>query len=111
MSEEKDTRDIRHLVSNALFTQNASNLSGVAHSFSRDIARLRVLLKEEFGEANFSTTMLNRHPICVLYSSTIASLTGSEIGLRYSRAYTWCQDVHNNPLGTDKLPELPIDAN
>ena len=102
-----DTRTIYDLVRSSLQVQDASNLSGVVHSFSRDVARLRVLLNE--GK-NFSTDMLNRHPVCVMYASKIASLTGSEVGLRFHRAYTWVSDVAAQAGKDYPLPPLPVDA-
>ena len=115
MSE--DNRTIYDLVANALDCQDASNLSGVVHSFSRDITRLRTLLNEQMGD-KFSTDILNRHPVCVLYSSKIASLSGSETGMRFSRAYVWCGGMRaqgnlKNADGTMTYGELPlpVDAN
>lgn len=76
----EDTRDLTELFINAVYVQDACNLSGVVHSFARDVSRLRQL--ESLG-----TDALRTHPICVLYSSKIASLTGSELGIEFSRAY------------------------
>ena len=80
-------KTIKELCKDALACQDACNASGVIHSFSRAITDLRAILSSEPG---FSTDLLNRHPICVLYSSKIASLTGSDIPLEFSRAYDAC---------------------
>jgi hypothetical protein len=80
-------KTIKELSQDALDCQMACNASGVIHSFSRAITDLRAVLSSEPG---FSTDVLNRHPICVLYSSKIASLTGSESGLEFSKAYEAC---------------------
>jgi hypothetical protein len=85
---------MKEICQEALAVQDACNLSGVVHSFSRSISDLRSLLLKE---NDFSTSMLNQHPVCILYSSKIASLTGSEInssevgGNAFSEAYAFCQ--------------------
>lgn len=88
-------RTINELCQEAVNVQDACNLSGVVHSFSRAITELRSLLQQE---GDFSTEKLNQHPVCVLYSSKIASLTGSEInsnecgGNAFSEAYAYCMN-------------------
>ncbi len=72
------------LISSALQVQLACNLSGVVHSFSRDISKLRELFPQK------GTDWYNHHPICVLYSSKIGSLTGSESTRFFREAYDWC---------------------
>ena len=101
----EDYRTMSDLVKNVLDCQSAVNLSGIIYSFSKDISRLRILLNEQLGD-KFSTDILNRHPVCVLYASKIADLAGSETGLRFSRAYDFCMLVAKG-----ENPELPPDAN
>jgi len=60
----------------ALWVQDACNLSGVVHSFSTIMSKIKG-----------STEERNKHPIAVLFSSKIASLTGSDNGLEFSKAY------------------------
>jgi hypothetical protein len=90
-----DNRTIQELAQNALDCQDACNLSGVVHSFSRDITRLRTLLNAELGE-KFSTTKLNQHPICQLYVDKMRDLSGFYFaetdGAHFSRAYNWCKE-------------------
>lgn len=76
-----DTRSISELATEALQVQDACNLSGVVHSFSRAISRLRVLLD---AEGKGGTSNLNMHPICQLWADKIRSLAGSQ---EYSDAY------------------------
>lgn len=85
---DNDTRSLKDLARNALDVQDACNLSGVVHSFSRDITRLRALLS---AEPDFSTDKLNRHPICKLYADKIAHLTGTQsiTGAGIDHAYAW----------------------
>lgn len=108
--DEVDTRTIYDLVRNAIWTQDASNLSGVVHSFSQDITRLRTLLEERLGVDKITTTMINRHPICVLYSDKISQLSGSTVGLRFSRAYNWCKEMQDQRslATTNNYPEVPL---
>lgn len=81
MLEAKDYQD-------AIDVQDACNLSGVVHSFSRVMPKLW----EEAHAADLGTDYVNRHPIAVMYASKIASLTGSEIDGEFSKAYQACQD-------------------
>ena len=83
----EDNRTMEQLGQEALLVQDASNLSGVVHSFSRAISRLRVLLREQGME---STEAVNTHPVCVLFSSKIASLTNSESMSCFHSAYKDC---------------------
>lgn len=84
--ETNDTRTMADLAREALNVQDACNLSGVVHGFSRSITRLRVLLREQGNE---STDTVNEHPICQLWADKIASLAGvQDVGtVAYSRAY------------------------
>lgn len=86
-------RTIKDLAREALDIQDACNLSGVVHAFSRCMTELRPLLE---AEGKFSTDKLNNHPIAVLYSSKIASLTMSED--KFSSAYNWVCDQGVKPI-------------
>lgn len=81
-------RTYEELIKEALDIQNASNLSGVVHTFSRAITDLREILSKE---GKFSTEAMNGHPVSILYSSKIASLTMSEDKFHY--AYSWSLDM------------------
>ncbi len=72
----------------ALDVQDACNLSGVVRSFSRVLD----LIWKEANELSLGTAYVNRHPISVMYSSKIASLTGSEMPAEFSEAYRLCQE-------------------
>lgn len=63
----------------ALAVQDACNLSGVVHAFSRHMKTL--------SELGLPTDEKNRHPVAVLFSSKIASLTHSESILAFNYAY------------------------
>lgn len=84
-------KTMKQLCQDALDVQSAVNLSGVIHSFSSNITDLRVHLQNELGE-NFSTSKLNEHPMCYLYSVQIAHLTktSEDDFTAYSKAYDWC---------------------
>ncbi len=95
-------RTMKEMAQEALNVQDACNLSGVVHSFSRTITDLRLLLEKELG-TDFSTDKLNRHPVCILFTSKIASLTGYEQGscldadyeYGFTKAYNWAKDITN----------------
>lgn len=75
----------------AILVQDACNLSGVVHSFSAVITKVRNTLALE-RNGNYSTDDVNRHPICVMYASKIASLTGCELSLNFNEAYKICRE-------------------
>lgn len=83
-ANEKDAEELAERVSrmyaDALIVQDACNLSGVVYSFARHMKTLA-----DMGITD--TDARNRHPISVLFSSKIASLTGSEDFQNFSRAY------------------------
>ena len=86
MSE--DTRSLQQLAKESLEIQNACNLSGVVHSWSRSVKRLRELLP------NSGTDQINRHFVNVLFADKLADLTGANgslermpIALAYSAAH------------------------
>ena len=70
----------------ALAVQNACNLSGVVSSFARHMHTL--------CEMGFDTDQRNRHPVSILFSSKIASLTGSEGMDTFSEAYQRATEVN-----------------
>lgn len=71
------------LAADAIAVQDACNLSGVVHAFSRAMTAL--------SEMGLDTNAKNTHPIAILYSSKIASLTGSESRGAFSTAYDWAK--------------------
>ena len=71
------------LAADAIAVQDACNLSGVVHAFSRAMTAL--------CEMGLDTDARNTHPIAILFSSKIASLTGSESGCVFSMAYDWAK--------------------
>lgn len=85
--ESFKVRSWKELCQAALDVQDASNLSGVVHSFSQVIREVRERLRAEGKEG---TRGVNEHPVCVLYASKIASLTHCEMGLTFHEAYDFC---------------------
>lgn len=65
-------KNLKELAQEALNVQDASNLSGVVHAFSRAMTDLRGNLP------NASTEALNHHPVSVLFADKIAHLTGTQ---------------------------------
>lgn len=65
-------KTIKELATEAYNVQDACNLSGVVHSFSRVFESLRAL------DECKGTDWINKHPVCVLYADKIAHLTGTQ---------------------------------
>lgn len=98
---------VQGMVKNALDMQDITDLPTMVHFFSQDIQILRTLIRDTHGIANIEKH-LTRHPICVLYAERIAKLTGSEVGMRFTRAHEWCIQVNTHQR--EELPSLPVDA-
>ncbi len=81
-------KTINELAKEALEIQSGVNLSGIVHSFSQAITELREIARAEGWE---STDKINKHPICVMWSSKIASLTNSDELDSFHKAY---EEVH-----------------
>lgn len=78
---------LRHAAREAILVQDACNLSGVVHSFSRVMS----LLSEISNRQKRGTDWKNHHPIAVMYASKIAALTGAELSSVFSKAYERCK--------------------
>jgi hypothetical protein len=103
MDNAADTRSLAQLAKEVIELQDACSLSGVVLTFARSISRLRVILRAEGRE---STPNINTHPICILWASKIASLTGLPQDLNvtgdddvFSKAYRVCRQ-HANEFET-----------
>jgi len=75
----------REMARDAILVQDACNLSGVVHSFSRVMSRL--------SHYDLDTREKNGHFLAVLYASKIASLTNCEDTDTFSRAYTMAKEL------------------
>ena len=73
-------KTLQQLAQDALDVQNASNLSGVVHSFSKAMTDLREV--QPFAR----TKDLNTHPIAQMWASKVHELSG--MGLSDSDAFT-----------------------
>ncbi len=96
-AEPRPPRTLKELAKEALEVQDACNLSGVVKGFDRAMTDLRRIMEDEAkaGTRGFSTTDLNRHPICCLWSDKIAHLTNTQTVAgteRMDRAYAWAYD-------------------
>lgn len=74
----------------AILVQDACNLSGVVRTFAEVMPKIRAEV-EALGV--HSTDAVNRHPIAVMFSSKIASLTGSDSMAAFSVAYDRCKKM------------------
>jgi len=71
----------------AIVVQDACNLSGVVHAWSEIIPRIW----EDVWAAGEGTDAFNRHPINVMFSSKVESLTLSTDFEIFGKAYTACK--------------------
>lgn len=87
-------RTWKQLAQGALDVQDACNLSGVVHSFSKVVTEVRDLLE---SEGPYSTDTINYHPVCRLYADKIAHLTGTQTIGNDSvlEAYKWAHWMVN----------------
>lgn len=69
----------------AILAQDAVNLSGLVHSLSELLPRIR-----EEPDCT-GTEYVNTHPIVVLYVNKLLALSGAENGLAFSEAYAQCK--------------------
>jgi len=89
--EKTDGRTMKDLAQGSLFVQDACNLTGIVHGFSRTMTRLREL------EPDKGTEFYNKHPIAVLFADKISSLAGTQSGMvAFSKAYDWAKDLVGN---------------
>jgi hypothetical protein len=73
----EDARTLRQLARESLDVQDACNLSGVVHSYSRAMSRLWELLP------GAGTQTINHHPIARLWADKCAHLTGTQTGIAW----------------------------
>lgn len=71
-------RTMEELAKEALDVQDACNLSGVIHAWSRSITNLRELLFQARGQRMPDTDAVNTHPINKLFADKVAHLTGTQ---------------------------------
>ena len=85
-------RTLQDLAREALQVQDACNLSGVVHAFSRAITELREILR---NDGIVDTNTINQNPICCLWASKIHDL--ARMGLsdheRFRVAYDACREL------------------
>lgn len=84
-AEYTDTRTLAQLAQEALDIQNACNLTGLVHGFSRSLRRLRDL------EPDKGTDYYNQHPIVLLWVDKLQDLSRSTTAKVFD-AYQWCED-------------------
>jgi hypothetical protein len=89
----KDERTLAQLAQEALTVQDACNLSGVVHGWSRSISRLRELLP------GAGTNEINRHPISQMWAYKIYEMTGcaSTSCEEFSRTYAAVRELAKPP--------------
>jgi hypothetical protein len=80
MSEE-----LKNAAQDALVVQDACNLSGVVHAFSRAMSAIR--------ESTNGTAEANQHPVAVLFADKIMDLVGRPDFNDYGKAYDACKEL------------------
>ena len=88
---EDEAYSLRHLAQESLDVQNACNLVAVVASFARALRDLRNALREA-GEPCDSKA-IEQHPITIMWSNKIASLTCSDDTLLFSKSYNAVNDL------------------
>lgn len=83
-------RPMKEIAEEAIEIQNVVNLTAVVRCFMKAIEEVRLHLRAEGKEG---TDAVNMHPVCLMYSSKIASLTYSESPTEFARAYDWCKEA------------------
>lgn len=82
--EMEDDRSLKQLAQEALDVQNASNLLGIANSFSKAMNRLRRVV-------DTTKVDIRTHPITVLWVDKISDMTGR--GSTFGASYTKVSDM------------------
>lgn len=79
------------LAKDAIDVQDACNLSGVVHSYSKALSELWKVA-DFLGEG---TDWVNTHPVAILYASKVGSLTGIGSGSfsAFSEAWGACEKL------------------
>jgi hypothetical protein len=79
--------DINEAKEKAMSVQDACNLSAVVHTFEQVIQEC---LWTEAKKLGMGTDWINKHSVCVMFASKIASLTGCEDGKTFGKAFQDC---------------------
>ena len=82
-------QDLKEAAKSAIMVQSACNLSGVIRSF---VSAIDVIIKHDHQ----GTDYINRHPICILYATQVAHLTGQMLDIdnsTYDAAYNECERI------------------
>ena len=82
-----DTRTLKDLADEVYLAQDACNLSGVVHSWSKSISRLRELLPDA------GTHQINIHPINTLWADKVAQLAEAHEGHIVAGAWEMVQEM------------------
>lgn len=79
-SRSEQEQELCEAAKTALFVQGAVNLTAVVHAWSR-------ILREVLTIQKLGTDGVRSHPINILFASKVASLTGCDSGMEFSKAY------------------------
>lgn len=76
--------DDKKMCDDAIFVQDACNLIAVVNTFSRHLKTMQ--------ESGMGTDEICNHPVSVMFSSKIASLTNSESVSVFNGAFNYCNE-------------------
>jgi hypothetical protein len=94
-------KTMQDVAKDAILVQNACNLSGVVHAFSTAVTVLR-----EQRDCT-GTTWINEHPVSILFSAKIASLTGvAHIAEGFEKAYEECEKLAAEDISLAAIREI-----
>lgn len=88
----EDTRTLAELAREALQVQDACNLSGVVHGFSRAVRRLREVCPE------LDSNTIRTNPVVLLWVDKLSDLVGRVDTVELHNAYRWCEQAIHNRL-------------
>ncbi len=84
----------------ALAVQDASNLSGVAHTF---VGEILPALWQEARDHGQATDYVARHPVTLLFLDKMASLAGTYLAADLTLAYQQCREEVAAESGTPRI--------
>jgi len=86
----------------AIQVQDACNLSGVVHKFSRIMTKIWEEARKDENKG-YGTEWVNKHPIAVMYAEKIAHLTTGQTlpGTAINAAWSFCEQ-YSGKYDTEK---------
>lgn len=93
-----DERTMAELAKEALEIQSACNLSGLAFGLARAMQRFNELNPKIGGDKR------NTHPIFVLWTDKLSSLSGAQYGLNIAESFYACEQLRDSGIDRHLAP-------